>query len=214
MIWAWIVGLALLAFALLAWALKAPRQGWEAIGAALALGLAGFAIQASPGQPGAAKVAQSQQDRAGPMLVEERRALSGAVAMPNQPNRWLLTADAMTRNGNYGDAATMVLGAVESNPKDAEAWAALGNNLVGHADGVLTPPALYAFRMGGLADPAHPAPPYFLGLALATNGRLAEGRAMWAEALARAPADAPWRAGLAARLQRLDQFIAEQGPPR
>jgi hypothetical protein len=28
-----------------------------------------------------------------------------------------------------------LLGAVEENPKNSEAWVALGNNLVGHAEG-------------------------------------------------------------------------------
>jgi cytochrome c-type biogenesis protein CcmH len=86
----------------------------------------------------------------------------------------------------------------------------LGNNLVGHAEGVLTPAAMYAFRKGAEADPASPAPGYFLGLALITNGKLAEGRAIWVDLVIKAPADAPWRGALAERIKRLDQIAAMQ----
>lgn len=209
MIWAMVIGLVLAVCAALL-ALKAPRPGWELTGAAMALGLAGFALQAQLNQPGAPKQAETREDKAGPLLVEARKVLFGATASPNLPNRWLLTADALTRHGQYGDAATMVLGAVEANPRDSESWVALGNNLVGHADGVLTPAAMYAFRKAAEADPASPAPGYFLGLALITNGKLAEGRAIWADLVAKAPADAPWRSEVAERIKRLDQIAAMQ----
>lgn len=209
MIWAMVLGLGLAAFVGL-FALKAPRKGWEPIGAALALGLAGFAMQSDPGQPGAPKQAETRVDKSGPLLVDARKALVGATMSPNLPNRWLVTADALTRRGRYGDAATMVLGAVEANPKDSEAWVALGNNLVGHAEGVLTPAAMHAFRKGAEADPASPAPGYFLGLALITNGKLSEGRAIWVDMVAKAPADAPWRGEVAERIKRLDQMAATQ----
>ena len=210
MIWAMVIGLGLLAFAVLAVLCRVPRKGLEPIGAALALGLAGFAFQSAPAQPGAPKSAEQRQDKAGPLLVEARKALYGSIAIPNQPNRWLLTADAMTRHGQYGDAATIVLGAVEQQPKDSEAWVALGNNLVGHAEGVLTPAAMHAYRKAAEADPASPAPGYFLGLALITNGKLAEGRAIWADLVAKSPSDAPWRGELAERIKRLDQIASMQ----
>ncbi len=210
MIWVLVIGLGLAVFAALAFALKTPRQGWEPTAAVLALGLAGFAFQAAPAQPGAPKQAELREDKAGPLLVEARKALVGAAGTPNLPNRWLLTADAMTRHGQYGDAAAMVLGAVEANPNDSEAWVALGNNLVGHAEGVLTPAAMHAYRKAAEADPASPAPGYFLGLALITNGKLAEGRAIWVDLVTKAPADAPWRGEVAERIKRLDQIAAMQ----
>ena len=41
MSWVLAGGLAVLAFAAIAFVFKAPRRGWEAVGAALLLGLAG-----------------------------------------------------------------------------------------------------------------------------------------------------------------------------
>lgn len=206
MSWALVIALAALSFAALAFLLKVPRGGWEAVGAALLLGLAGYALQGSPAQPGAPKAAAAQRKGNGDALVAARQQLRDSGAQG--ANNWLVIGDAMARNGQYADAAGVLLGAVEQNPKDTEGWLALGNALVGHSEGALTPAALYAYQRAATAQPAHPGPPFFLGLALAQSGRLNEARAMWAELLARSPKQAPWRADLAERLARLDAFIA------
>ena len=209
MSWALIIALAALAFAALVFLFKVPRGGWEAVGAALLLGLAGYALQGSPAQPGAPKAPAAQNKGNGQALVAARQQLRASGAQGT--SSWLVIGDAMARNGQYADAASVLLGAVEKNPKDAEGWLALGNALVGHSEGALTPAALYAYQRAATADPASPGPPFFLGLALAQSGRLNEGRALWAELLARSPKDAPWRADLAERLGKLDQFIAANG---
>ncbi len=211
MSWAMVILLGALAFAALAFLLKAPRSGWEAIGAALLLGIAGYALQGSPGQPGAPKVSvvQASANANSEALVAARQQLRDSSA--GGANNWLVIGDAMARNGQYGDAAGVLLGAVEQNPDDVEGWLALGNALVGHAEGALTPASLYAYQRAANAQPAHPGPPFFLGLALAQNGRLGEARVLWAELLARSPKDAAWRDDLVQRLARLDQFIAANG---
>lgn len=210
-IWLIAIALTLAVLAALIVLGKAPRRSWEAIAAALVFGLAGFAYQARPdlrGSPTAAEIAQSEE---GADLVAARQQLSGEG--PIARNRWTVTADALTRQGAFSDAAGLLLGAVEESPRDSGAWLALANNLVGHADGALTPAALYAFRRATDADPLAAGPPFFLGLALIQNGRPEEGRALWAELLARAPVNALWRAGLAGRLQLLDQLLARQNQP-
>lgn len=209
MTWALVILTALAAFAL-AVLLRAPRRGWEAIGAALLVGIAGYAFQASPGLPGAPKEGAEQAAKSGAALVEARQQLAQAQASGQGLNRWLVIGDALARNGQYGEAAGVMLGAVEKEPKNADAWLALANALVGHAEGNLTPAAYYAFGRAAQADPAHPGPPFFLGLALAQSGKLAEARGLWADLLKRSPKDAPWRTDLAERLQRLDAFIAMQ----
>lgn len=188
--------------------LRMPRQAREAAGAALLFGAAGYALQAHPGLPGAPTQAAAQKDLGDPAaIVEARKALEGG-ARPG--SNWLIIGDALARNGQYADAAEVLLGAVEKEPKDAEAWLALANALVGHADGTLTPAALYAYRNASAAAPDHPGPPLFLGMALASSGRLLEARTVWAKLLAVTPADAPWRADLAERLAALDAFIARR----
>lgn len=209
MIWAAVVLLALVAFVLVAFVLKAPRSGREAVAAALVLGIAGYAWQASPGLPGAPKAASEQlsQDEGG--LVDARGQVSESSIPPN--DRWVVIADGLARNGRYADAAEVLRGAVKAAPGNSDAWLAMGNSLVAHSDGLLTPAALYAFRRAARADPDAPGPPFFLGLAFARSGRYAEARSLWMDLLERSPKDAPWRAPLADQLVRLDAAIAGQG---
>ena len=182
---------------------------------------------ASPSQPGAPKAAAQNQDTSGSALVAARQGLAQTQASGQGLNRWMVIGDALARNGQYAEAAGVILGAVEQQPGNADAWLALASALTAHAQGNLTPAALYAFGRAAQAAPDQPGPPFFLGLALAQEGKLAEARGLWADLLARSPADAPWRADLAERLKRLDAFIAMQaaqqaagpaaapaGPPR
>ncbi|MBK6800978.1 MAG: cytochrome C biosynthesis protein [Novosphingobium sp.] len=211
MTWVLVALLALASFGACAFLFKAPRKGWEAIGAALLLGIAGFALQARPAQPGAPKVVEAKSADSGAALISARKQLAqadGAGAV----NQWMVIADGLARNGQFGDAAGVVLGAVEKDPRNADAWLSLANNLVAHAEGSVTPAALYAYRRAALADPEHPGPPFFMGLALIQNGRLEEGRTLWAGLLASSPADAPWRADLSARIGQLDELIAGRDP--
>jgi len=208
MTWAIACLLAALAFLALAFVLKAPRKGWEAIGAALLLGIAGYGLQASPGRPGAPKPPTQMVANDARALVQARQKLSGQEGLPS--DNWIVVGDAFARNGQFANAASVLLGAVEENPRNAEAWLAMANALVGHAEGQLTPASLYAFRNAAEAAPDNPGPPFFLGLALAQSGRLVEARQLWAEVLRRSPPDAPWRADLEMRLRRLDEFIASR----
>jgi cytochrome c-type biogenesis protein CcmH len=207
--WLLAIGLALAAFAAIAWLTGWRRAGWEAVGAALILGVAGYATQAHPGLAGAPKQAAESMAGDGSVLVAERSALSGKAGLPG--NTYLLIADGYTRNGQFADAAGVLRIAVEKQPGNSEAWLALANVLVAHAEGTLSPAALHAYRRAAEAGPDQPGPPYFLGLALAQAGRFGEARAIWAGLLERGPKDAPWRADLAEKLARLDALIARQG---
>ena len=209
MTWFFVFLLAALAFCVMAWLLKAPRSGWEAIGAALLLGIAGYALQGSPGLAGAPKVAAESISSDPAALVDARRNLSGSKQLP--ADNWLVVGDALARNGQYANAASVLLGAVEKNPHNGEAWLAMANALVGHADGQLTPAALFSYRHAAEVAPDNPGPPFFLGLALAQTGRLAEARQLWGDLLKHTPADAPWRADLESRIARLDEFMASRG---
>ncbi len=206
MTWVLVILLAFASLLAMNWLLKKPRSGRTAIAAALVAGLAGYAAQSHPSLPGAPKAAR-ETTSGKPADVAARQKLSAA---PPGTDKWLVIADAMARNGQYADAATVLRGSVEKNPKNTEAWLAMANALVSHADQRLTPAALLAFRRAEAANPANPGPPFFLGLALAQSGRLQESRKVWVDLLARTPPDAPWRADLMLRLQELDAFIAEQ----
>jgi cytochrome c-type biogenesis protein CcmH len=211
-LWAILLGLAAMGIVLLLMRrMGAASAGWEAIGAALLLGIAGYGLQASPDLPGAPKQPVERITGNPQAIVAERKSLDGETATPG--NNWVVVADAFARQGQYADAAGVLLGAIENDSKDVDAWLALGNALVGHAEGILSPAALYAYRAAAQAAPDHPGPPFFLGLAMAQSGRFAEARALWADVLERSPPDAPWRADLQERLDRLDSLIARQAQP-
>jgi cytochrome c-type biogenesis protein CcmH len=206
MIWILVIGLALVAFAFVAFAFRLPRAAWTTAATALALGLAGYAVQGSPSLPGAPKEAAPRVAGEGENLVAMRRAL-----LPEDQARQnaLITADAFTQHDQYADAATLLLGAVRDNPNDGEAWLALGNVLVAQADGAMTPAAQFAYRHAEAAAPDSPAVPFFMGVAQLNQGRFSETRGLWTEAAKRAPEGSAVRKAIEDRIARLDSLIEQ-----
>ncbi|WP_133364946.1 tetratricopeptide repeat protein [Qipengyuania sediminis] len=205
MSWLAILLLAAAAFALGALGLRLPRQGYTLLGAALLFGLAGYALQGEPGRPAAPSEARAPQVGSGAPLVEIRRELFGAAILPS---RFLITSDAFARRGDFIGAAGFARSALADNPNDAEAWTALGNAMLEHAGGRMTPAAHYAYDEAERARPGHPAPAYFRGLAHLRAGEPERTLELWSAILAKAPPDAPWRAGVAARVAFLAQALA------
>ena len=119
------------------------RLAWQPLAIALAFGLACLAWEAgqSPPHDSGQRVAAN-----GAAMIAARQSLFGG---PHLTNRWLVTADALARHGQFGDAAGMLLGAVEKEPGNAEAWLALGDALYGHAGGSMVAAAALAY---GRAD--------------------------------------------------------------
>lgn len=213
MTWAIIALLTLAVFGLLAFVLRAPRSSWEVIGAALLLGIAGYALQGAPGQPGAPKLAAEKiagEDAAASVAARQKLGGEDTAGGSVGGDRHMIIADALARHGQFADAAEVLRGAVERDPANAEAWLAMGNALAGHAEGTISPAAIFAYGRAARAAPNSPGPPFFLGMALIQSGRLGEGRAVWADLLARSPKDAPWRGDLEKRLGELDAFLARQ----
>ncbi|KUR71608.1 cytochrome C biosynthesis protein [Novosphingobium fuchskuhlense] len=207
MTWVLILVIALVVLGVMVFLLKLPRTGWEITAAALLFGIAGYALQGHPGQPGAPQAPVENARLTDQTLLKERQQMGAGFG---QGQSWLILADALTRQGQFGAASDVLRKAIAKSPQDADLWVALGNALVGHTEGVITPAAQFAFQKAANIAPDHPGPPFFMGLALAQTGRLAEARVLWAQLLARSPADAPYRPDLQSRLQQLDSMIAEQ----
>lgn len=205
MSWALAIALALLGFATAAFVLRVPKAAWPTLGAALAFGLAGYALQASPGVPGAPAGATAQHAIDGSALIEARRRVLAVADRPLAP--YVLTADAFARRGQYTDAARLLGAAVREHPRDAEAWIALGNALVEHGEGSLSPAALYAYRRAAALEPQSAGPAFFLGLALIRQGALVDAHRLWSGQLDAMPAGAPGRDELAERYQMLDEAM-------
>ena len=206
MIWVLVIGLAVVAFAFIAFAFRLPRAAWTTAAAALAVGLTGYAAQGTPNLPGAPTSAAPKVPGEGANLVEMRRALLGED-VPRQNG--LVTADAFARNGQYADAAGFLLNAVRDNPRDGEAWLALGNVLVAQADGAMTPAAQLAYRRAEAAAPDSPGVPFFIGVAELDQGRFADTRGLWVQASQRAPEGSEARKLIDERIARLDALMQQ-----
>lgn len=209
--WVPILALALAAFLLAAFLFRLPRQGWSLFGATLLFGLTGYALQGNPGEPGAPTVAPKPTVAGNEALIAARRQFFDPELVPS---RFVITADAFARQGQYGDAANLLRKAVEDNPKDAEAWLAMGIALVEHAEGNPTAPALYAMDRAQQLAPANPAPAYFYGVAMLQAGQPEQTLIVWQELADKAPAGSPWKAEMEERIKQLKAMMAgAQGMP-
>ncbi len=156
--------------------------------AALLFGCAGYALQGRPSLAGSPRKAGAVKSPALP-LTDIRHAFFGNFT-PTE--HWLLMSESFASRGNSQDAVNVLGSAVREHPDDAQLWIGLGNALVDHA-GSLTPAAELAYRRSAELLPGHPAPAFFMGLALARSGDRGAAVALWREALAAGPADAAWR---------------------
>lgn len=199
----WLIILALMAItggALWKWG-RLPRLAFEPIAAALLLGLAGYAIQGSPNLPDHPVQPPEDLSKAKEADIQIRNRM-GEQRFGNGPS-WLMAADGAMRAGLPTAAVTYIKSGLKQNPRDPDLWVGLGNALVVHNGGMVSPAATYDFQKAAEIAPQHPGPPFFMGLALAQSGQFAQARAIWTELLARAPADAPWKADLEQRLAQL-----------
>ena len=162
-------------------------------------------------KPSAQPVSSEIDQQIGEQVVTLRREV-----LPEQDwssNRdALITADAFARRGRFLAASEAYSAVVRREPQDAEAWLALGNALVNHADGNFTPPAAKAYRVAQELDPDTPGVPFFVGLAMIEQGNFIEAREAWVESLSRTSPDSDAHALLKERLGRLDgllQAVAE-----
>lgn len=206
-------GLALIAAIGIALATRVGRVGWEPIAAALLIGIAGYAWQGRPalvGKPVTASDARTMKFDEG--MAERRRAMGERVS---PAGRWLTLSDALARQGNTQDSANILVSAVRNDSKDPNLWVGLGNALVLHGEGVLSPAAEYAYRQAMRLAPDAPGPRFFYGLSLAQSGKLEPARALWAQLAASLPAGTPFRAELERNIVSIDALLARQGgtPP-
>ncbi len=203
----------LLGFAALTAVLIIARRGASLAllaGAALMLGLAGYAWQGRPGLKGAPVADARQPEPFDEEMAQQRRALADRLG---PAGRWLILSDGLGRAGNTEGAVNVLVSAVRERPDDPALWVGLANALVSHGGGRLSPAADFAFKRALTLDERGYAARYFYGLALAESGQLDRARVMWLELLGRLPADAGLRRDLARKLAIVDMLIKRQNAP-
>lgn len=201
--WILLIGLSLLVFGGLLWLGKLPRVAYELTGAALLLGIAGYAWQGQPGMAGVSVQPAEQANSFDDSTIGSRNDMGERFGSARE---WLVFSDSLNRSGKHGAAANYLRNGVKEHPEDPDLWLGLGNALVVHADGLITPAAQFAFQKAADISPEHPGPPFFLGLAFVQSGKIDQARAIWSELLARAPEKATWKADLESRLAALEKM--------
>jgi cytochrome c-type biogenesis protein CcmH len=180
-----------------------PRRGaMELLAAALMVGVAGYAWQGSPALPGKPTGPRDNKPVPSNLFAEERAKWLESVGVDAQA---LDASDGLLRSGDPAYAVGILRAALEHRPKSATLWIGLGNAISQYADGLVTPPARYAFQHASQLAPNSPAPGYFLGLSLAQSGDLDGAEQAWRGLLAKAAADAPWRADVEQKLAAIDR---------
>jgi len=215
--WLAVIALAVAALAVAALVLRIGRGTIATFAAALTLGLAGYALQARPDVPAAPAAGTAARVAPGQQWRELRQEMIGWEGRSGA--RTLITADAFAARGDYLTAISLLRIAVQEDPQDGEAWLALANSLVEHADGLLTAPARLAYARAAAQPGTALAAGYFLGLNQLRGGDIIGGRESWVTTLAEVPAvtaeqasrraveGASARALLVERLARLDQLL-------
>lgn len=179
----------------------------------------GLGAPALPGQPLAVRL----QDAPGAediqtliAKVEEQLARS-----PEDGRGWDAIAPIYLRLGRAAQAELAFRNAIRLLGSNAARQAGLGEAIMAGQSGVVTASARAAFEAANAADPAAPAPRFYLGLAKEQEGEKEEAAASWRALLAEAPADALWRAPVEQALARVaggpapgptaDQVAAAEG---
>lgn len=215
--WVVIIGLALLVGLTLWRFARFDRTMLQFLAAALLLAMAGYAWQGTPrlaGQPAAQAIEAERPETAFAALRSE------FLPRFDYASRWLIIADSYQRRGKTEDAVAIIRSGLRESPDNAVLWIGLGNALVIHGRGTMTPAAELAYRRAMALAPEHPAPRFFYGISLVQGGEIAAAREVWSDLLADAPADARWRPLVADRVAILDQIEAmlaaegNEAPPR
>jgi cytochrome c-type biogenesis protein CcmH len=122
---------------------------------------------------------------------------------PTDGRGWGVLAPVLSRLGRYDDAVRAYRNSITYNGDSADRRADLGEALTGAAGGVVTAEAKGEFERAVAQNADEAKANYFLGLAAEQDGRTADAASIWRAMLAKAPAEAPWRALVQAALVRV-----------
>lgn len=121
--------------------------------------------------------------------------LQQSMAEPDADPRGLfLLARSQSQLGRFPDAWRSygrLLGATGGEAPGA-VFAAMAESMILSAQGYVSPEAETALREALLRDPEDPIARYYLGMAYAQTARVQPAMRVWADLIARSPADAPW----------------------
>ena len=144
-----------------------------------------------PGQPLAARIAATSEDRGIDDLVG--RVESHLARNPEDGPGWEVIAPVYMRIGRPSEAATAWRNTIRILGSTAARQADLGEALVAMQGGIVTAEARKAFKAAIEYDPTAAKPRFFLALVKEQDGDAAGAAEDWRALLADTPSDAPYR---------------------
>ncbi|MDT9597777.1 tetratricopeptide repeat protein [Sphingosinicella rhizophila] len=181
------------------------RPSLQFVGAALLLGMAGYAWQGRPilaGKPTPPVVEREVPDS------EFAKMRAGLLGRFDNAAHWLTISEVFQRRGDSESAAKVIQAGLREHPRDPDLWVGLGNALVIHGGGLMNPAAELAFQRAARLAPDHPGPKFFYGLALAQAGRFDEAERIWRAMLAAGAPGAEWRPMVEERVRAIERARA------
>jgi cytochrome c-type biogenesis protein CcmH/NrfG len=150
--------------------------------------------------------AAAEPDGFGEVLSDSQRGMADRFGPAGM---WISMSDGFMRTGKTELAAKTLEKGLEKHPDDVDLWVGLGNALVAHGGGMMSPASALAFNEAARREPNHPAPAFFAGLALAQGGDFANAERVWMALEQRTPEDAAWAEDLQLRLAQLRQAMGK-----
>lgn len=208
--WAIIALMALAVFGALWVFIGKDKGAMQFLAAALLVALAGYAWQGRPNLEGRPKPPPERIAQNDSEFAQMREDMLGRF---DQAAAWLTVAEGYQRRGDTQGGAEILQSALRQSPDNADLWVGLGNALVVHNGGMMSPAAQLAFQRAQRLAPEHPGPRFFYGLALAQGGNFDQAEQIWRELLAQAPADAEYRQTIEEQLAALQRSrVMNQAP--
>jgi cytochrome c-type biogenesis protein CcmH len=181
---------------------RSDKGALQFVAAALLLALSGYALQGRPELEGRPKPPPERREVAESEFAATRENMLGRF---DRAWFWLNLAEARQQRGDTKAGVDIIRSGLREGENDPDLWVGLGNALVVHADGMMTPAAQLAFQRAAEMAPDHPGPRFFYGLALAQGGQFDEAERIWRQLIAEAPAEAQYRRIVEERLEALEQ---------
>jgi cytochrome c-type biogenesis protein CcmH len=164
-----------------------------------------------PGQPAYGRAATPPDHQTVANLIgqiEQRLAQN-----PNDGEGWRLIGPIYMRLGRYDDAVAAFRKSLALNGETAGRFTALGEAVIGAANGVVTDEAKKNFERAIALDPREPKARFFLGLADEQDGNASAAAAKWRALLQDAPPNASWVPFVRDSLARVTGEPAEGAAP-
>jgi cytochrome c-type biogenesis protein CcmH len=192
------------------------RRKFAAVGALVAVPLLAGSLYLLlgspnlPGQPLAQRIAAAHGGNSLASLLA--RVETHLAQNPDDGRGWEVIAPVYMRVQRYDDAVQARRSALRLLGESAERQSALGEALVGAADGVVTADAKAAFERAVALDAKDVKAHFFLGLAAQQDGKRDDAARIWHALLAEAPQGAPWVPLVRESLARIEAPAGAPGP--